>query len=246
MRINKNKRNSRVLGLAGIAAACSLGLMTARAARADTVSWATWENATSLNAGISPASSALATIASSPVVNVSYSGEVEQVVADYPSWQPPTSYAGGTVGNAPPQSGGIVRLFGGDGTGTDTLTFSQAIVNPVMAIWSLGAGGNTAQFDFDDPFTIEAGGPSIEYGGSTITADGNVVYGAEGNGTIQFDGTFTSLSWTTPVYENWYGFTVGIDGVSVPLAGSFPMAALGLVSLVGWYGMKSFRNRQTA
>ena len=96
----------------------------------------------------------------------------------------------------------------------DMITFSKSVVNPVMAIWSLGAGGTTASFNFtpSEPFTIESGGPSAEYGGSTIfVCSGNslAVCGTEGNGTIQFQGTFSTISWTNPVFENYYGFTIG-------------------------------------
>ena len=55
-----------------------------------------------------------------------------------------------------------------------------------------------------------AGGPNAQYGGASISVSGNTVSGREGNGTVQFMGTYSSLSWTNPVYENWYGFNVGI------------------------------------
>jgi hypothetical protein len=45
------------------------------------------------------------------------------------------------------------------------------------------------------------------------------VSGSEGNGVVQFTGTFTSLSWTsTPEIENFYGFTVGIAGSTPTVA----------------------------
>ena len=96
----------------------------------------------------------------------------------------------------------------------DTITFSKPVVNPVMAIWSLGAPGTTASFNFtaSEPFTIESGGPSAEFGGSAIfVCSGNslAVCGTEGNGTIQFQGTFSTISWTNPAFENYYGFALG-------------------------------------
>jgi hypothetical protein len=33
---------------------------------------------------------------------------------------------------------------------------------------------------------------------------------------VEFFGTFSSISWTNPGYENWYGFTVG-EAVPEPL-----------------------------
>ena len=108
-----------------------------------------------------------------------------------------------------------------------------------MAIWSLGAAGSTAEFVFtgSEPFRVEAGGPSAEYGGSAIytggTCPADAVCGAEGNGTIQFDGTFTTLTWTNPSYENWYGFDLGIAGVATPAPepASLLLLATGLLGL---------------
>jgi uncharacterized protein (DUF697 family) len=219
--------NRKILGLIAV------GLMAGPiAASADTIDWASWSNATASGT----AGSAAATFASG--VTAGYAGELENYFTDYPSYLPTTTYTGGTIGNAPPSANGIIQLFGDTGgpvaaTVTDTITFSQAVVDPVMAIWSLGQGGINAQFAFiNAPFTIEAGGPSAEYGGSAITASGDTVYGAEGNGVIQFNGTFTSISWTNPVYENWYGFTIGVDtATSVPEPATLALLGLGLAGV---------------
>jgi len=141
-------------------------------------------------------------------------GSVDNLVSSYPSYTPTTTYADGTVvNNAPVSADGIIQLAGGN-TNVNTVTFSKPVVNPVMAIWSLGSGGASAQFDFINATPgLVSGGPSAEYGGKSITISGNDVFGAEGNGTVQFIGTFSSLSWTNPAYEFWYGFDVGIAGV---------------------------------
>ena len=181
-------------------------------AHAATIDWNSWTS----NTG--------GAIASTPVT-VTFSGETSNgYYANYPSWAPGTTWADGTVvANGPAVTNGIIRLIGGGGAAAlvDTVTFSQAVVNPVFAIWSLGQGGNTPSFNFDATPTLVAGGGSAEYGGSSIWvgtgADGNNVYGTEGNGTVQFMGTFTSISWTNPGAENWYGFNVGIAGVAAPV-----------------------------
>ncbi len=190
---------------------------------AATIDWNTW----------SSNSAGSISTASGPI-SVTYSGEMSGQYADYPSWGPSATFADGTiVANAPVAANGIVRLIGGGGGAAvvDTVTFSQAVVNPVFSIWSLGQGGDTASFHFIGATPVfVAGGPGAEYGGSSITVSGNDVLGTEGDGTVQFIGTFTSLSWTNPVAEDWYGFDVGVAGVAaaVPEPGSMGMLVAGL------------------
>ena len=109
-------------------------------------------------------------------VGVSYSGEVQGPVPglippNCPSWEPATTFSGGTVSNPPPSDYGCIPLSGGN-PGVNTITFSQPVVDPVMAIWSLGQPGLTASFVFQtiQPISIESGGPSSEYSfGKSIT-----------------------------------------------------------------------------
>ena len=166
---------------------------------------------------------------------VSDIGEVENLFCNYPSWQPsPPTFSGGTVGNAPPSANGIIQQFGGPYGLTDTVTFSHAVTDPILAIWSLGQGGIEASYQFTaaEPFAIESGGPSAEYGGSSIYLCGtDAVCGQEGNGTIQFSGTYTSITWTNPTFEDWYGFTVGVPHASVPEPGTIAVFGVGLIGL---------------
>jgi hypothetical protein len=192
-------------------------------ANAATIDWNTW---TSNSAG------SIST--TSGPISVTYGGEMSGWVANYPSWGPSATFADGTiVANAPVAANGIVQLLGGGGAAAvvDTVTFSQAVVNPVFSIWSLGQGGDTASFNFIGATPVlVAGGGSAEYGGSSITVSGNEVLGTEGDGTVQFIGTFTSISWTNPTAENWYGFDVGVAGVAaaVPEPGSLGLLLAGL------------------
>lgn len=158
-------------------------------------------------------------------------------VANYPSWLPSGTFADGmAVDNGPVNTNGIMQLFGGT-TALNTLSFSVPIVDPVIAIWSLGQGGVQASFDFVGVTPVlVAGGPNAEYGGSAITVSGNTVNGREGNGTIQLIGTYSSLQWTNPTFENWYGFNVGIADVgttAVPEPGELLLFVLGLGLLIG-------------
>jgi hypothetical protein len=149
-------------------------------------------------------------------------------ISNYPSWTPTSTYADGTiVNNAPVASNGIMQLDGGTNA-VNTLSFSSPVTNPVIAIWSLGASGTPASFVFGPTPTFVAGGPSAEYGGSAITVNGNVVSGAEGNGTVQFLGTYSSITWTNPQFEFWYGFDVGVAGLaSVPEPNAFVLTVAG-------------------
>jgi hypothetical protein len=167
-------------------------------------------------------------------VGVTYtSSDAHNLVSGYPTYTPTGTWADGSVvDNAPVAANGIVQIYGGTGN-VNTLTFSTAVVNPVLAIWSLGQGGTPASFVFQGATPVfVSGGTSAEYGGAPITVLGNTVSGNEGNGTVQFLGTFNSLSWTNPQYENWYGFNVGIaNAVPEPEVYALLIAGLGLA---GW------------
>jgi hypothetical protein len=201
-------------------------LAAALPAVAGPIDWASWSNTVVGNT----TGSATATFATAGIT-AGYAGELQQFVGGYPSYTPVSTFTGGTIGNAPAQADGIVRIIGGTAAGTNTITFSQAVVNPVLAIWSLGQPGLQAQFNFNQAFTIESGGPNAEYGGASIFAVGNTVYGAEGNGVVQFTGSITSISWTNPIAENWYGFTVGVPVVAVPEPETYALMLAGFAAL---------------
>ena len=226
--------STRTTGLKGVlAAACWLACGVTQAAPID---WNAWSSAT--GGTIAPDSVGV-------TFSIAGTGSVDNLVPNYPSYTPTGTYADGTVvNNAPVKTDNIIQLVGGN-SNINTVTFSKPVVNPVMAIWSLGAGGNQAQFDFINATpTLVTGGPSAEYGGSSISVSGKNVLGTEGNGTVQFLGTFTSLSWTNPVAENWYGFDVGIAGVGgggpVPEPPTLALLSIALVP----FAASLFRRRR--
>jgi hypothetical protein len=187
--------------------ALAVGLAITPAAFAGSVTWTDW---TSDTAG-SPGSAT----GSMGGITVTYSGQTSDLgIAQAASmgqsnlpWLPASSFIGGTVGDAPPVSFDSVAIEGGTDL-TESITFSSPVTDPLIGIWSLGQTDVYASLVFTDPFTIEAGGPDL-YGGGSVGSSGDTVYGYEGSGVIQLDGTFTSIDFTTPDYEDWYAITVG-------------------------------------
>lgn len=163
--------------------------------------------------------------------SVTYTGEDECLNCYASNWSPASTWTGGPVTSAPPGNSGI-QLFGGGGDGgpvTDTLSFSSPVTNPVLAIVSLGQTGINASFNFngDPTFVLLGGGPSSTWGGSGLTTTGSNVYGTEGNGLVEFIGTYSEISWTNPTYENYYTFTVGTAGVPEPASWSLMIMGVG-------------------
>jgi hypothetical protein len=149
-------------------------------------------------------------------IGVTYVGEVDggNIIGTSGIWSPNSSFIGGTVDTSPSSVNDDLRLDGNAGL-LNTITFSQAVTNPVFAIWSLGQPGLQASFNFLITPTFEAGGPNSNFGGGPIVVVGNSVLGNEGNGVVQFTGTFTQIQWrNTP--ENFYAFTVGVNAVPEP------------------------------
>jgi hypothetical protein len=205
-------------------AACAVS--TSALAHADTIVWTNWSSATSGTPG-----SATGTIGS---VSVTYSGQTSGLT-NVPSWTPASTFTGGVVGNAPPHTP-TIQIEGGS-TLSETISFSSTVVDPIFAIWSLGQPGVAASFDFSSksgqPFTVVGGGPSAEFSGSALTSTGSVVHGNEGNGLVQFMGSFDSISFTTPNFENYYAFTVGYDATLTNPGTPGPVPEPATLSLFG-------------
>lgn len=116
-----------------------------------------------------------------------------------------------------------------------TITFSQAVLDPVMAIVSVGQPGFAVTYAFDQEFDILSqgrgywGGTSTSFSNPTGT---NNLIGSEAHGTIQFSGAVTSISWVANPAEYWHGFTVGTAGVAaVPEPSSLLLSFLGLAGI---------------
>ena len=219
--MNKSQRMSFALCLAILAL-----LLVSIPAQADTIYWTNWTSTTYGNPG-----SAAGTITfPGSSVTVTYAGE-NVYTGDQGDWNYPASYTGGIVGNVPSPANVSIQLVGGNTT-VNTITFSQPVVNPIMAIQSLGQPGDQATYVFDQSFTLLAHG-SGHWGADSpyeMWQIGNTLYGKGGNGIIEFSGVFGSISWTVPDGENYHMFTVGAPS-AVPLPSALLLFGPGLVGL---------------
>jgi hypothetical protein len=198
-----------------------VAMLSARAAVAvDTVVWTDWTDGA---AGAPGFAEGVLNIEGTPV-NVSYNGEVAFVQTstgtDY--WEPSGAYLSPTVTNRPTDRD-IIALS----TATaKTITFSEAIANPLFAVVSLNGNG----YRFDRDFEILSFGQGY-WGNGTLTkvdAGGGIyelIGSGEPHGVIEFQGTFSSISWTSLTNEFWNGFTIGVRGLAVPEPHSLALLA---------------------
>lgn len=134
-------------------------------------------------------------------------------------------YTSAAVDNIPTGTDIVALQF----AGSQTLTFSQAIANPVFAFASLNGNG----YEFDQDFEILSlggvdgndcgywgcGGASkvvVDIGGGVLRyqLNSNNVGGFEPHGTLRFLGTFSTVTWVSRSDEFWNGFTVGVQGTA--------------------------------
>ena len=110
-----------------------------------------------------------------------------------------------------------------DGGGLKTITFSQAVVNPFVAFTSWNGNSVT----FSAPYTVISEGCGF-WGCGTFQSTGPASFFGSGevHGVLQFQGTFTQLSFTDS-NEFWHGFTVGAEGVAVPEPGTWALMIMG-------------------
>lgn len=205
---------------------------------AATISWVDWEYNTD-----SPGFSGVV-----DGVDVSFAGNYYDF--HYPVsggssnfWIHPASVQAGTytappaVDNAPSDSDVIVMRE----TGMRTITFSQAVVNPVMALVSVGRSTIPVQYQFDTDFTILNVGPGTfdpSGNGSLTQLSSNILEGIEGHGLIQFIGTYSSISWNVDVYEDFHAIQIGVESAVVPVPATVWLFGSGLIGLVGIAGRK--------
>jgi hypothetical protein len=135
-----------------------------------------------------------------------YFAQVDAGQTDYWSSGTPDAYAE----TGAPTGSDVLAFSGGTDTQVYKITFSKPVVNPVMAIVSLGRNGTPTRYVFTQTPTLLSSGVGF-YGGCAdcLKVKKKTVTGTEGHGVVQFIGTFSAISWKQPDYEFWHGVTIG-------------------------------------
>jgi hypothetical protein len=228
--------------------------------------WVNWSAPSSYisGSGISYASGTTGTIQlpNGDIVNVSLSGEIlgsfsASVFGSGSNtfWSEKNynnnTYLSANVPNLPTNSDRIG--LSGYAVPLQTLTFSQPVSNIVMNVWSMGADviDGINSYSFNQPFTILSSNagqyPSMPY---SLSASGNTLSGFEGAGTIQFTGTFTSLSWNVTAPELYSVWNIGVTSASasaaaVPEPGQVAASLLLLAGIGGYVFLKRRKAAKT-
>ncbi len=208
---------------------CLATLLVAQTASAGYVEWTDWTQASYGASG-----SATGSIGS---IGIQYAGDVTfaQLGTGTNYWieKTPAPYtANSVVDNGPTASEMVAMSLANI---TNTVTFSETVYDPIMAIVSQGQYGLPVTYDFDANFTVLSEGHGYWGDGWYEQPTADVLKGFELHAAIQFYGAYDSISWTANPYEYWHGFTFGLgdQAFEVPEPTTALLAGLGLLG-VGW------------
>jgi hypothetical protein len=146
-------------------------------------------------------------------VEVFYRGELREAqVAPSTArnlWVPAETYLSTAVEQSPPLPDAL--LINGKLSGVYELVFSKPVKDPIVAFASLGAAQAVASYRFEHPFLLLSQGQGFFAGDGWLEKmPDNVIRGREANGVIGFEGTFTSLRFTSPEVEPYHGLTIAV------------------------------------
>ncbi|MFZ5550810.1 MAG: hypothetical protein ACOZJX_19080 [Pseudomonadota bacterium] len=200
--MSKSILRSLIPAIALTALAAAAGTAQAQA----TTAWTDWtkETTTTMGGRLMLASGAVTVKFSGPQIYFNQLGEAND--RDYWTSGSPDPYA--VTGR--PTGSDIIGFTGGTGTTKYKITFSRPVTDPVIAILSLGRSGIPAKYTFVQTPTLVSSGIGY-YGGCAecLVVNKRSVVGTEGHGVVRFVGTYQTISWTQPDYENWHGIQVG-------------------------------------
>lgn len=137
-----------------------------------------------------------------------------------------------------PNAGGNVGFIMFDAPTSGTFTFSAPVTNVFVALISVGQGGVPVTYTFDQSFTVASNNNTncAYWGCGSYTTGVNSISGSEFSGTLAFNGSVTSLSFTTAPGENWHGITIGAESLAVtatPEPASMVLMGSGLLGIAG-------------
>ena len=205
----------------------ALATLGTAAQAADTANWTSWTSDTANTV------SGTLTVGTTSV-GVTYSGaqysfaQLNNTGTNY--WVPSTPYLSSTVTNAP----GTSDIVGLNAAGTSVITFSQPVLNPVIALVSWNGanvtfGGGSDKQSYNIQYLSFGCGywGCGSFGSPTSTSFTGV---GELHGVIELLGTYKTISFTDTTSENWHGLTVASLGLpsAVPEPDSLALAGAGL------------------
>ncbi|MEO8334105.1 MAG: PEP-CTERM sorting domain-containing protein [bacterium] len=217
-------KSSRLVGL--------LAVMSVAAATPVTASAQAWTDWNSVSPGVFNG----VLLGTSVTYTGNYAGGQLTGSGGVDYFAPTAAYTQG--GLIAPNAGGNVGFVQLINSSVGTLTFGSPLTNIYLALISVGQPTYAVTYTFDQPFTVVSNNNSPNcafWGCGTYMQSGNSITGYEFSGTLQFSGTYSSLSIASDPAENWHGFTVGAAAVTAtPEPASFVLMGTGLAGIAGF------------